>query len=212
MHIETVDWQGWLQYAVAQVGLGYYHYQVVVYPEHKRDRWNEIDQKMVERFDLVNHWKRSRRKQKGWANFLLARHGNRLLVLMSDGACPPHLSLEDETFTDIRKQPLTLVIGNVLRLNVSYSGGKVAVSMPSDLFEDWKASIVELAKTRSTKKMKRHLHILNGIPGYAGVNQQRTQLVRIAVKQLRKNQVSEVTVRSFYFYRGRKTRKVFKDE
>jgi len=214
MQIETEDWQGTVQYLSSSIGMGYYYYQVVQYPLKKRDEWRKIDEKMMARFDLVNRYKRARRKQKGWANFLLVRHEDRLYILMTDGEKPPQVDLEGETFKDARKVPLRFKVGNVLDLVISASQGKVEVHMPRDVFQDRKAFIVELAKAGESalKKVRSDLYLLGGIPGYAGINRQRKQLVSLAVKHLRQNQC-RVTVASMpTFYTGRKTRKVFKTE
>lgn len=209
MRIETVDWKGWLQHAVSMIGMGYHYYQVVMYPADKRDKWPQIDKKMMEKFEVVDRFKRARRKQKGWANFSLARWNDQLLILRTEGINPPHLDLSGEKFKDATKEPLCLSFGKVLRLNISKMSGKVHVGMPRDLFDDWRANIEELAKTRSLAKMKWTLRRLNGIPAYAGINAQRRRLVEIAVEHLKANQVA-ASWKDFPFYRRRLTRQVFK--
>lgn len=213
MQIETVDWQGLVQYLSSSVGMGYYYFQKVKYPVKKKDEWERIDQKMIERFDLVDRYKRARRKQKGWANFLLARHENTLYVLMSEGETPPHIDLEGENFEDARKVPLVVKPGKSLSLHITCNGGKTNVHWPREFTRDRRALIEELAKAKNPlKPIKRELYLLGGVPCYSGIHKQREALVKFAIKELRKNQVKFDERKLVNYYKRRTTRKVFKTD
>lgn len=211
MRIETENWQGWLQEIVSLVGFGYHYYSVVKYPVEKKDKWRAIDEKMLVRFDVVDKHRRARRKRTGMANFHVIRFERTLVILHTEGELPPGVDLSRERFFDVRKQPLQLSIGRLLRLNVSKASGKVEVCMPNDFFADVRANIEELAKIKSLPRMKSYMQRLGGIPGYRGINDQRRQLVDVAVENLKANHI-KASWKDFTFYTGRKTRKVYKDD
>lgn len=212
MQIETESWQALVQYLASVFGRGYYYYQVVPYPKKKRDEWSSLDQKMIERFNMLDSkYKRARRKKdKGWSNVLLIRYQERLYILMTDGDTPPHVDLTGERFLDIRKQALQIQLGNVMRLVISHSGKKVNIHMPRDYFKERKSFIEDLAKSKALKKIKNDLAMLKGIPGYRGINQQRKELIDVAVKSLRKNQCQVSRAYFEQFHTRADTRQVFK--
>ena len=170
-------WQGFLQQIVTLVGHGYHNYCMTEYPEKKRSKWMDIDQKLIEKYDAgVSKDQRYRRHKKGQANFVFIRWDSCALILRTSGE---DCQNSDDNFIDIGKKSLIIKVGETLSLKIVPVGSRGACTVYIDktVFRDLKAELLGHCRHRRRDVLLKRFQALNGIPAYSGVTQQLSGLV-----------------------------------
>ena len=92
----VTTWQGLLQQIVLYVGRGYYFAQIFKFPEKKRDKWPDIDNKLLAKFAAdKSRFQRARQKNKGQINYVYLRWEQLGIVLHTYGDVAPGVRLEE---------------------------------------------------------------------------------------------------------------------
>jgi len=102
-----MSWPGFLQQVVYQVSRGYFFYSIITYPEHKKEKWFNIDRKLLAKYSAdISKDQRYRRKAKKLACFYFLRWEQYVVVLHTPGLIEG--VTYDDKFWDVRKNPLRL--------------------------------------------------------------------------------------------------------
>lgn len=97
-------WQGFIQQAVYLISRGYVFHLLMLYPEKKRDRFEDTDRKLITKYGAdLSKFQRSRRKLKGLANFYFMRWDQTACVFMTPGKIPEGVH-PDGGFRDSREK------------------------------------------------------------------------------------------------------------
>lgn len=193
---KPTTWQGLLQQIVFLVTQGYSYFHVAQYPENKRDKWDKIDKKLIEKYQTnLTRSQRYRNKEKRNANFWFLRYESVAIILMATtdfkGAktqARPGIVIDDQFF-DIHKKDMKINIGKMSSFKVHSIDGKITVSMTNQMFTDIKIKLLEVAKTKDLKKTQFEFHKLNGLPAWAGINKQKFQLLDLVVQELKRHNI-----------------------
>ena len=76
------DLKGFMQLVTYLVSRGYYYHCVIILPEKKRDKFESIDKKLIDKYAAdKSKYQRSRQKIKKQANFYYLRLENLAILL-----------------------------------------------------------------------------------------------------------------------------------
>lgn len=202
------SWQGFLQQLVTLVGHGYLYYCMIEYPEKKRSKWIDIDQKLIQKYDAgISKDQRYRRHKKGEANHIFLRWENCALILRTSGECRQG---SDDNFIDIGIKSMIIKVGETLRLKIVPVGsrGACTVYIDKNVFRDLKAELLDHCRHRRCDILIKRFQALNGIPAYSGITQQMSGLVTDIIKAGRKHCLT-LSRSDFSIRTSRKIYKVF---
>lgn len=213
---KPTSWQGFLQqleFLIARSGYRYFH--VTNYPEQKRDKWEKIDLKLIEKYQTnMTRSQRYRNKEKRNANFWFLRYENVAVILMATDKFKGAKTqvkdgiVIDDQFYDIAKKDLKIDIGKMSSFKIRSVNGKVVVSMTNKMFTEIKYKLLEVAKLKDVNKAKYEFQKLNGLPAWSGINEQKFQLLDVLVQELKRHNV-KAKKSSFFVKLTRDKVKVF---
>jgi len=188
---KVVSWQGLLQYiSKSLVGKGYYYWHLTELPTSKKYKWEQIDEKLIEKYqtDKSKH-QRHRRKAKGEANFMYIRYQGMAFVFHTEGDIPEDVEYSDK-FYDTRQNPIFLKVSDEVSFRIQLSeNGKAHVALDKDTYLGFKAMLHNVSKRKNPELLKSSYNRINGIPSYSGVLKQKKQLAEYCVKQAEKNDI-----------------------
>lgn len=185
----TGSWQGFIQEIVFLVGQGYLFYHVAELPERKRDKWLEIDRKLIGKYKTEkSKFQRCRLKEKRVSNIFYLRYESTAIIMHTHGSID-HV-LYDDKFSEICEKPMTLKVSDNISLVVYVNDGVCSVRFSKETYAGFKAVIADVAKTKNRWEIMRTFNFINGIPAFSGIIEQKKRLALWTVKQSRKHQVA----------------------
>src|SRR5690625_3173035 len=169
------SWKGFLQQIVSQLAFGYEYYHITIYPEKKKDKWLQIDKKLIHKYQTKkSKFQRSRIKSKGFANFYFLRWENIAVILHSGGNISNDIVYDDK-FKKLSENPMFLKISERITLKIQKSkikNKKVDVFLKKESYQNIKEQIYEVVtKTKRKENIITEFKKLNGLPSYRGINQ-----------------------------------------
>lgn len=208
------DLNGFMQLITYLVSRGYYYHCVIILPEKKRDKFDSIDKKLIDKYDAdKSKYQRSRQKIKKKANFYYLRLEKLAILLHTEGDLNEY-SLDDN-FKDIRKKnsKLTLPFSEFLKLDVILVKEKddkikTTVKMSPDMYNRVKDSLLDAILSKKIGIVYKEFNKLYGLPGYAELIKQEQSLLKFTLKQCSKHQL-EVNKSKFRINTFKNTTKVF---
>lgn len=183
------SWQGLLQYiSKSLIGKGYYYWHLTELPIHKKSKWREIDEKLIDKYETnIDKFKRHRRKASGKANFIYIRWEQYAFIFHTEGVVP---DAYDDKFFDIRQHSIFLKISELTTFVIQFAdNGKAHIKLEKDTYQGIKAMLHNVAKNQNAKLLQETFSMINGYPGYAGIVKQKKQLREYAVNQSIKHQI-----------------------
>jgi hypothetical protein len=185
----TGSWQGFIQEIVYLVGRGYLFYHATELPERKRDKWLEIDRKLIRKYETEkSKFQRCRLKEKRVANFFFLRYESTAIIMHTHGSTD-HV-LYDDRFSDVCEKPVMLKVSDNISLVIYVNNEACSVRFSKETYAGFKAMIADVVKTKNRWEIIKAFNLINGIPAYSGIVEQKKRLVLWAVKQARKHQVA----------------------
>lgn len=183
------SWQGFIQEIVYLVGRGYLFYHVTELPERKRYRWPEIDRKLIGKYETKkSKFQRYRLKEKRVANFFYLRYESTAIIMHTHGSTD-HVMYDDK-FSDVCELPVMLKVGDNISLVIYVNDEVCSVRFLKETYAGFKAVMADVAKTRNRWEIIKTFNLINGIPAYSGIVEQKKRLALWTVKQARKHQVA----------------------
>ncbi|KAB2458505.1 hypothetical protein F8161_18910 [Bacillus cereus] len=203
------SWQAMLQMITNLCGKGYYHYHLTELPINKKQKWEEIDEKIIGKYKTdKSKWQRQRAKAKGVANFYYLRWKHILLIMHTEGEITEEITYDDR-FIDVRQNPIFFKISELTAFRIQkIDDKKITVFLSSNTYKGLKDLIYNVAKTKNTFRMKETFNIINGFPAYSGILEQKNQLAKYLVSQAKKHNV-ELKRNGLRFNTKKKTVKNF---
>jgi hypothetical protein len=201
------SWQGFIQQIVSLAGHGYWLYCQTYYPAKKLEKWLSIDQKLIAKYSCDSGKdKRYRRQLSGQANVIFLRWGNTALLLRSSGI----LDGADDQFVSIYDRPILVTVSDTLTLKIVANGskGRATVYLDRSSFREIKAELLLKVSQRHIDAMRIQFDLLNGIPAFSGISQQKAKLLESILKEAKKHRII-LKKDDFRINTGRKIHKVF---
>lgn len=191
------SWQGFIQQIVFLVSRGYYFHCVTIFPEAKREKWEQIDAKLFGKYQAEkSKWQRSRAKIKGIANFYYLRWEHLAIIMHTAGEIIPDIVYDDD-FKDIRnkKGRIHLQISDLVGLEVYMGdfkeGGvqKPTVKLDKVTYTGFKDSIEDVINTKNIGLIIKEFDKINGIPAWSGIIKQKRNLANFLVRKVHQHQL-----------------------
>lgn len=194
------NWQALLQMLVYLTSRGYHSYCLITLPEAKKDRWVQIDKKLITRYQTSkSKFQRARQKLKKQANFYYLRWDSIAIILHTTGD-KSYIEYLDQ-FAAIHSNPLYLKISDLITFTISISPQikpnkkdeikeKVSVRLYRDTYRGLKDVLADIASSKNKELMKNHFNRINGLPAYSSIITQKKQLAQFLVRQAQKHQTS----------------------
>ncbi|MGU8412089.1 hypothetical protein ACV3M7_13945 [Clostridium perfringens] len=184
------SWQFMLQQIVYLVSKGYIYYSVGEIPLNKASKARSIDQKIIDKYnmDLSKH-QRARRKQKKLTNFYYLRWKNQFVILHTKGNVDESVIIDDEFFNiqeHSKGDKFKLTIGKELIVNIVLKNGKPTVVLDKSTYKDIKTELDELVKNKQIGKLYKRFSMLNSIPAWSGIVEQKFLLQEEIYKSAKK--------------------------
>ncbi len=185
------SWQGLLQMVVYLVGRGYEQWHVTHLPVEKKDKFSIIDNKLIGQYQTdKTKYQRNYSKEKGFANFVYLRWEHVVIILHTNGTIPESILVTDrdgskklnDNFYNIDEKALQFRVSDNIAFEIKSIQKKgqrkkdVSVQLTNDVFKGIKRELKEVASTRNKYEMIKHFDRLNGLPAWAGINQQKGEL------------------------------------
>jgi len=194
------------------VGNGYYYVHITYLPESKKEKWQKIDQKLIEKYkaDLTKD-QRYQRKKKNIAHFRYLRWENIAIVLHTPGEIispgtmqHPHLNTKqlelyaiekDDSFSNVRQHPVFLRISDGVVFDIRFLPKKakkkevVTVRLEKQMVKDIKAQLEEYLAARAKNKVLFTYHNLNGFPAWGGIISQKRSIKKFILQCARKHSI-----------------------
>lgn len=206
------SWQGFIQYVATMAGQGYWYYQVIR-PETtlSEEKWQNADDRLLKKFNIMQSKdQRYRNRKHGIANYLYVRHHALALLLKTAGSALT--GTESEIFYDIRDKPLEVEISSGIRLKIGQGRKErsITVYLSRVSYRALKTVFFEHLEHRQIRELEYKFGILNNLPAYTGINEQKVRL-REAIFRLAKAHGVKLSKDKFWICFKRKTYKVFSE-
>lgn len=189
------SWQGFLQQTVFLVSRGYHHYCLTRYPESKKERWTQIDRKLIGKYQTdKNRFQRARQKNKGLRNYYFFRWGNLAILMHTAGGLPPDV-MHDDLFRDCRNKAERLLVAFgtvslwVMPPEDPNNSGRTTVRMSREFYREFKNGLLEVAKRRDRRGLIYEFNKINGFPAWAGMIAQKKRLADFVIRTSRKHEI-----------------------
>ena len=186
------SWQGFIQQLVYLVSRGYYYYCLIEYPLRKKEKWHQIDAKLIDKYKCnKSKFQRTRLKNKGNTNFYFIRYEHIALIMHTQGILPDDITMDD-TFLDCRNKRarLNITIGSI-DLWVMPPGDpnhqKVTVRIAKNSFRGIKDVLLNACRTQRKNIVVREYDKLNGLPAWSGIVRQKRMLADYVVREAGKH-------------------------
>ncbi|MGG0277994.1 hypothetical protein [Bacillus rhizoplanae] len=187
---ELASWQALLRMASYLVSRGYYHWHVTYIPEKKLHKVDNIDTRLIERYEArKSKFQRARQKRKGDANFYYMRWQNVVVMLHTEGSI--NFELEDEFF-DIRTKPFEISISEMVSFTLRFhekkgGSGNYTFYLSKSTYKGIKDDIRVNAQTQQMPKLYGAFIRFNNFPAYAGIVFQKRELMKYLFSQADKH-------------------------
>ncbi len=200
-------WQAMLQQVVRLVSRGYVFFNITQYPLKKIDRWEQIDNKLKQKYGAnLDRFRAYRRNKKGLAKIKIIRWNNLCLILHTEGIMP---DMEDmDKFSDIRNESLMLKISEKVIFRISIVNGHVDVRLARECFMAIKLELQKTCAQKNPPVIIRDFNRLNGLLPYHGINEQKFLLRDFTVKEARHHQ-KKLSKKDMRIYTKMKSYKVY---
>jgi len=207
-----VSWQGLIQQTVALLGLGYKKYQLLSPAGSLTDeRWRKIDKRIIKIFDLSGQTRNTRYKNKkcGIANFIYLRWENIAIILRTQGEIKDYQ--ETEKFLDISKG-IIIRISDEISFKIGYAAGeagKITCRLEKHCFQELLGDLLILLEHKKINELIYRFSILNNLPAYKGIIEQKHQIRNTVLKNAKKHNI-KLNMENFFIFTRKKMYKVFK--
>ncbi|WP_242230525.1 hypothetical protein [Bacillus cereus group sp. BfR-BA-01491] len=206
---ELDSWQALLQQLVVNCSkqCKYYFWHITYFPVNKKDKWREIDEKLIERYETrTTKDQRNRMRKKGLARFYYMRWENIAIILHTEGVVPDGM-IQDK-FYDIRKKPIQIFISDLVSFDIQNLNNKIEVKLAEETYQTIKEELKNVAKSANNiRKIKNTYNKVNGFPAYSGIIKQKKELAKFLVKQTKKHNINaqKLEVPNLFIRMQRKT-------
>lgn len=201
------QWQAFVQQAVNLFSHGYFYFCCIQYPANKDSKWSNIDQRLLDKYNANQDKDRKyRNKQKGRANYVLIRHGHQCLLLRTIGS--EKAVSDPDPWQDIRCEPYNFRYGTIT-LKIRNSKGKTDVWLEKTCYRSIKGGLSELIARKPFSKdyVVRTFKMLNGLPAYAGIIEQKIILQKYVIAEAKK-QHGRITSKDLWVNTKRKVYRI----
>ncbi len=187
--VEVKDYKAFLQEIVRRFSHGYYFYSLTIYPEKKRDKWQKIDEKLIEKYPILSlsKYQRARRKRASLLNARIIRYGQFMLLQATSGKDDIGLKTE-EAFEDIRKKSLVLSnLYGTLSFRIGKKEKGYTVYFEKAYWRDIKSYWAEKALKADIKQIEQEWKKMDqACPSWAGVVSQKVILRKLILEKCKK--------------------------
>ncbi len=186
------SWQGLIQQLVYLVSRGYYHYCLIEYPLQKKEKWEKIDLKLINKYQCnKSKFQRARSKNKGNTNFYFIRYENAALILHTNGELLKNIA-KDDIFHDCRNKKTRITIPiKTITLTIMPPGDPnhngVTVRLSKESYRGMKEHLKSVCQGQNRQIVIKEFNKLNGIPAWSGIIKQKKMLAEYTISQARKN-------------------------
>jgi len=181
------QWQSYVQEVANLFSHGYFYFCPVKYPQDKINKWSGIDQKLIAKYSANQDKDRKyRNKQKGLANYMLVRHADQCLLLRTEGR---EIEVTDpDHWQDVRAEPYYFRYGSII-LKIRRANDKTDVRLEKRCYRDIKGNLAFLVAQEPFPKglIVRTFDLLNGLPCYAGIIDQKIAIRKHIVAEARQH-------------------------
>lgn len=201
------QWQAFVQQAVNLFSHGYFYFCCIQYPPNKDSKWSNIDQKLIDKYSANQDKDRKyRNKKKGMANYVLIRNGQQCLLLRT---LENEKAVSDpDSWQDIRHEPYYFRYRTIM-LKIRHANGKVDVWLEKKCYRNIKGGLSELIARKLFSKdyVVRTFKMLNGLPAYAGIIEQKIILQKYVIAEVKK-QHGRITSKDLWVNTKRKVYRI----
>lgn len=190
-NVVASSWRGLMQYVTKNlIGNGYYYWHFTELPVHKKSKWGQVDKKFIEKYQTdKSKFQRSRRKKDGIANFIYVRWDKFSFVFHTEGTIPSNVDYSD-IFQDIRRTPIFLKISDETAFDIQLANnGKAHVKLNKETYLGLKALFHNVASNKNAQSLQKVFQMVNGLPNYSGVVDQKKRLREFVVRQAEKHDI-----------------------
>jgi len=184
---EVQNWQGFLQQTIRLCALGYTRHKLTVYPNTKRGKWGEIDQKLISNYPLLalSKFQRARRKVSGLLNAQFLRWDRYSLLLATAEGTDDCKITELERFASVFSQSIIFDVSPTIRLMVGRRNNKFTAFIETQTFKNLEAYYVEQAKRGDEAIIAEFAGLNAFLPSWSGIIRQKIALRAAIVKSAR---------------------------
>jgi len=187
--VEVKDYRAFLQEIVRRFGHGYQLYSLTIYPLKKKDKWLQIDQKILSKYPILglSKYQRARRKRAGKLNAMMIRYNRYMLIQITLGKDDINIT-QEETFVDINRQKLILSnLYGSLSFRVGKKNNKITVWFAKDYWRDLKSHWAEKASKATPEAVREEWQKMDqACPSWAGVTHQKVILRTLITSTFKK--------------------------
>jgi len=191
------NWQYFIQQILCLANRGYYYFHTVNLPIKKQDKWQQVDQKLINKYHInKSKFQRSRAKKKGIANFYYYRCSSVAVILHTSGEVSKDIVYDDK-FEDVRSKNLIINISQDIQLQVALNKAKSSekrdsytIKFTDKCVSSIKINLEEVVKTKNKAIIIKEFDNLNGVPAYSGVIDQKVEIAKWLVRYCKYHQVS----------------------
>jgi len=179
------NWKNFIYVILNNVSQGYWYFSQFQYPEKKRDKWEKIDEKIINKYNVnISKDQRYRNKKKGKANYRFFRWENQAILLRTEGE---RLQQDDERWIKLEgKERILIIVGNT-EFEIKKINEKFSVKVSKKTFSEIKTDI----KTKLEKKLiNQALYVFNNfnnLPNYTFLKKQKRDIIDFFVENCKKN-------------------------
>ncbi len=207
-----VSWQGLIQQIISLVTKGYDEYQLLN-PKGNvtEERLRRIDKRIIKVFNLKGQTRNTRytNKKRGIANFIYLRWDKIAIILKTKGEVPE--SLKNEKFSDTAKG-IIIEVSDIISIKIGYAkgeAGRYTCRIEKHSYNEILGDLLILLEHKKINELQYMFSILNNLPAYKGVIEQKFEIRKTILKNAKKHNI-KLDMKSFFVLTRRKMYKVFK--
>ncbi|MFJ7599604.1 hypothetical protein ACIQYJ_31205 [Methylobacterium fujisawaense] len=230
---EVASYQGLLDILMRMFSRGYYYYHVVELPEAKREKWSNIDQKLIKKYltDQSKFQRYRRKKNYNAASFFYVRWNELSFILHTDGEVLDDIDYSDK-FLDIRVKPLKIPVSTVVFVmnyfhydkkmkekitkkggNVDEKNAKVTVHLSEETRKGHLDVLYHVFNTMNKRKVIHEFEKMNGYPCWRGIVAQKRAIQHWMFREAEKRGIpfTDEEKKSIRFTDKRKPVSIYKE-
>lgn len=195
------------------MNFGYTNYFIGTYPIKKKQRFLEIDKKLISKYNMnLSKDRKYYRKKKDLCNYVFLRSREFYIILKTTGKDDIEV---DDNFVSIFEKPLSIPVSDRLLLTIFRDGRKkITVKIEKESFREIRENLRFKLDNRRFNETSEKFNNLNGLPGFSGIVKQKIELKKYLLNHFKKNTLGNKEIYSRFddSLRINTKRKVYKIE
>lgn len=203
---EVERWEGLIQFILFLASKGYTRIFVNYFPEKKKGRWEEIDEKIYRKYQAnLTRGQIDYRRKQGYKVYKYFRWNQVMVLVSTEGEDSPEIQ-EEDIFLDLKTGQQKIQISERLHFILYYSGKEkklkqkqkngqqkktinFTAKLGNETIDYWKQNLIYHIRMKHNAEVLQEVRKIDYVPSYSGIYEQKVQLRQFIFDEIRRHGV-----------------------